>query len=405
MLFGQLAGMVEWQSAETSWKVKAAHKQAAARGEAHRSGPRGFGFQKNLKHKPGDPRYSPPVIDEREAEYIREVTRRLLAKDSLSKCAAWLNAEGVKTTGNGDAAPAEWNGQTLSQMLRAPRLAGLRQHGGDILPGDWEAILTEATWFALLAELDSRIKTGNGRAVQAHLLTGLIKCGRCGCNLKAMHFRQANGKIFDRYQCRAGPGLKSCGRMAVSKRSVDEYVIGAWLDAMSAAYLQPVDTDDRRDLTAEIAAVTAQLAKIARDHYVLGRMPDDVFGPLHDELSLKLTELHSTQAARQLSAGDRAGILQPGNRQDMEAWWNAASLDERRVAMRRVYGSIELLAAKHRGGRNFDADRLVLHGSNKFYTLAFEAGTLPDGTAIDEAGNLYDLSFIGPAAGTVQTAS
>lgn len=349
MLFTMIAGFAQLESEQTSARVKSAHLVAAAQGKAHLGGSRCFGYQRDGS------------VDDREAGAVRAVSSRLLQGESLSSCARWLNGEDVLTTGG-----HLWTSGQLGQALRAPRLAGLRQHGDRVLPGNWEPVIPEADWLRLMAELDSRKNKGAGRTTPAHLLTGLIRCGRCGQKLRAASFTQTNGKLFDRYQCLPRPGLPNCGTVAASKRSVDAYVTEAFMVFMSAASLRVVD-DDAKDLAGDIADVEAKLGKLAHDHYVEAKLPESVFVATHDELSRRLTDLQAAQRAQEQARALNAGALRPGSRKDIEAWWAAASLEDRRQALARAIIWIEIMPAAHRGGNVFDTNRVSIEWSTAVY--------------------------------------
>jgi hypothetical protein len=264
---GFLAAQAQQESMNTSIRVTSAHARAAHEGQMHTGGCRQFGYERD------------GTVVRAEAEVVRELAGRLLDGESLANCARELNGRGVRTS-----AGKQWYSDTVGQMLRSPRLAGFRTYQGALLPGSWEPILAEGEWTHLRANLDSRANSIGNVRVQAHLMTGLLRCGRCGRNLKGAHFRQANGKLFDRYQCMPQPGMANCGRMAASKTAVDMHMTELWLTIMSSARLRPLAEDDSRDLAAEVADVEARAAKAARDHYVTGPMDEATFRSVHDEL-------------------------------------------------------------------------------------------------------------------------
>ncbi|MGD0313735.1 MAG: recombinase family protein, partial [Acidimicrobiales bacterium] len=290
MFFTILAAFAEMESAQTSEKVKSHHRLAASQGKMHKGGVRSFGYGQTTGDKDADAKVRDHInLDE--AEAVRTVTAMLLGHQSLGSCARWLNEQGITTTkGN------VWNGQTLSQALRAPRIGGLRHHDGANLPGDWESVLDEETWTRLVAELDSRRNKGSGRSVQAHLLTGLAKCGRCGCSLKAASFRQANGKLFNRYQCLPREGLPNCGSLAASKATVDRLVVERFLEFMSSASLRPVD-DRTADLQGEAEELEGKINKLTTDHYVHARLTDAAFMAAYDQLAAELSLVQQAQRA------------------------------------------------------------------------------------------------------------
>jgi site-specific DNA recombinase len=346
LLYTVIAALAELESAQTSERVKSHHQLAAARGDMHAGGSR-YSFGYNIDGS----------INKRAASAARKVTDRLLAGESLGRCAGWLNDRGVLTARGG-----LWTSQLLGQALRAPKIAGLRLHGDQVLPGNWEPVIPEEVWLRLVAKLDSRKTTGNGRGVPAHLLTGLAVCGRCGCNLRAAHFKQPNGKIFDRYGCQPQVGRPNCGSCAVSKKSIDQCVTDSVFDFLAATKLRPIGQGERTlaEIEADITEVETRLEKIAHDHYVSGILPETTFLKTHDELAQKITELRATRSATEANFAQRPTVLLPGNREDIEAWWEQASLAERRDALANVVSRIVVLPAAHRGGNKFDKSRIQI---------------------------------------------
>src|SRR5664280_2636329 len=99
---------------------------------------------------------------------------RFLAGESLRSLASWLEAEGITTVAGGT-----WRTPTLRQMLGSPRIAGLRQHRGQVIgPAVWEPIITEQQRDQVLARIDT-LSTSGRRSPRRYLLSGLLRCGRC----------------------------------------------------------------------------------------------------------------------------------------------------------------------------------------------------------------------------------
>ncbi len=326
VFFVIMAALAEMESEQTSVRVASAHKVAADRGEMPYSGSRCFGYQARGKSAVKDDR----VV--REAKAVQHIAAQILAGESLSSMARWLNDQGLTTT-----AENLWSSTQLSQLLRSPRIAGLRKHRERVLPGDWEPVLPEGQWLQLVAELDRRKNKGSGRNVPAHLLTGLVVCGRCGQNLRAAHFRQANGQLFDRYQCMPREGLPNCGGNAASKKSVDAFVTGSFLDFLSNAQMRPVDAGSRSfaENESDISDVENRLQRLARDHYVDGKLPQEIFDVTHEELRRRLKDLRANQRAIEDTRLERAGVLPPADRAALSEWWSRPTSASNEMHLRR----------------------------------------------------------------------
>ena len=115
-------------------------------------------------------------VVEVEAVLIREAARRVLGGDSLRSVVKDWNARGIVTvTGK------PWSVQSLRNVLKAPRMAGLVELRGKVVgAAQWPAILDQATHEALRYLLldPSRAVTISGRP-RRYWWAGMVFCGRC----------------------------------------------------------------------------------------------------------------------------------------------------------------------------------------------------------------------------------
>ena len=414
LVYTMIAAMAQMESEQISARVKSATYLNARKGKMHTGGRRSFGYDRDSQ------------IIEIEAAVVRSIVDDLIAGKSLRQVAIGLNTNGVRST-----AGKEWTSATVRQMVLSPLIAGLRTHTPTTdkkttaktmtYKGDWEPIIPEAEWLQMRAELDSRPnKRGGGVSTPRHLLSGIAVCGLCGTKLVA-HFSTPEGRSrMDRYTCAKRPGSGACGKLAASKSSVDKFVINEFFDFMAGARLKP--TADAAsverslaDIQAEIAVTEASIARLARDHYVTGRLPEDVFASTHDELSATLEALQRAESAATDELSLRTAVLVPGNRGDIEKWWSEASLPEQREALKRAIRRVVIAPAKVRGGNVFDTSRVKVEWSYLIYAEAAEewekiatpadvkagkaeqdhqarADGLP-GATYDEDGNTYDITI------------
>ena len=253
-----------------SEKLREQRAPQAAAGRRQGGGRRGFGY-----------RWVPPVwpekrghleVDEREAEAIREVARRLLDGGSLYGCCAWLNEQGITTPeGNG------WRVGNLKRMMIRPFLAAVREHWSrnpliedsqrvrvGTADGDWPAILDKRTHERLVKRLTSEgLGKGPRPAARSYMLSGLLRCSGCGGPLSG-----SGG----RYVCDHRGSATCPARARVDARSVERMVIDrAWTLALLAAERPPeAPAEDHReeDTLAEIDRLEGKLKAYAE---MLGR--------------------------------------------------------------------------------------------------------------------------------------
>jgi len=107
-----------------------------------------------------------------------------------------------------------------------------------------------------------------GRSPRRYLLTGLLRCGRCGT---VMYSRPRSGGLR-RYVCASGPGFGGCGKMAVNADPVEGFVVEAVLYRLDTPQLATALTEIRQanteadQLAATVADDTAMLEQLARDY-------------------------------------------------------------------------------------------------------------------------------------------
>ena len=372
-VFGLFAAQARQESLNTSIRLSSACAQDAKAGNAHRGGSRQYGLSRASE------------IIEDEAAIVREAAQRVLAGESCRSIAIDLNARGVRTSrGN------EWQSETLGQMLRSPKLTGLRVHrlmvngvevGSEMTEGNWDPILERETWTLLQERLTH---TGIRRAAEGHFLTGGIAvCGRCGCSLKAMASRG-----FKRYRCAKHPGKPNCGRIAISEDSTDTYVIARLLSFLAKTELKPLDeaTQYRAGLEAGIQDDEQSLVALTHARYVERSLTDEEYRPARESLYARLEASRRQLALLGDVTTDR---LRPGSVEDLADWWNGLTLDEQRAVLRTNISRITILPGSRHVGSKLDRRRIKITWTSDLISRALED---KEGLLLDEGGNLYHFT-------------
>ncbi len=128
-----------------------------------------------------------------EAEAIKEAAARVLRGERIRSIAFDFNDRGIKSK---PVAGGRWAGSTLRRVLVLPRIAGLREHNGEVVgEAAWPAIIDRATHDRLVGLLDdpSRRRENFGRP-RRHPLVGLVYCASCGGKMTtAIAPRQGRG--------------------------------------------------------------------------------------------------------------------------------------------------------------------------------------------------------------------
>jgi DNA invertase Pin-like site-specific DNA recombinase len=199
-----------------------------------------------------------------EATLIREAAERVLAGQSLrSLCLEW-NTAGMTAPRGG-----RWTPTAMRRILLSARIIGMRSlHGETVAPAVWPAIIDEPTQRRVAAVLADRA-TSWPRNRRQYLLTGLLRCGRCGVRL----FGRPNIRREQRsrtYICPNDPAKGGCGGLRIVAEPLEAELLAqaeAVLDSPEYhAALEQHDQDGKPDeLVTELMRVEDELEQWALD--------------------------------------------------------------------------------------------------------------------------------------------
>jgi hypothetical protein len=315
--------------------------EVAAAGRPHGGARRPFGFDDDkITLRPA------------EAETIRQSAARYLAGESLRSLATWLDEQGVTTvTGK------PWKSTTLRGLLRSGRIAGLREHRGEVVgPAVWEAIITPGERDRILARMTNAAATGR-RTPRRYVLSGMLRCHRCG------------GKLFSaarvdtrRYVCLSGPDHGGCGRTMIVAVPVEELV--------TDAVLFRLDTPELAAALAGRAAGDKQAAALG-DQLAADRAQLDELAALYAEKAISVREWmaarrpiedrieRDSRRLGQLTQSDAlSGLV--GNGTELRRRWNDLNLT-RQAAIVAAILDHAVIGPGTPGARTFDPNRVELH--------------------------------------------
>lgn len=281
-----------------------------------------------------------PSIVETEGAAIRDAAQRVLAGETLSSIVGEWNRRGLPTAGGGP-----WRVNSLSSLLVQPRLAGLRGAGDPFPTGICPAIIDSDTHAELVALHASRRKRTR-RATRRYLLAGLLRCWRCGGNLRGM----PRTRGADLYVC-PGPPHGGCSGTAVTADQADDAVrdlVLAHLDSPGFVALATTGGQHKSSRQAaqspasELATINERLADIA-DRWARGEISRAEWLSRRRPLAERAAQAR-TQMER-LSRLDAVGRLAHKGA-DVRARWPALSIEDRREILARVLDHVVVLAAE-----------------------------------------------------------
>lgn len=298
------------------------------------------------------------TIRDSEAGVIRILVNRFIQGESLRSLVAWLQEEGVPTSGSAEV----WRTTSLRNVLVSGRIAGLREHHGQVV-GDaaWEAIITREQHDRVLAVFASRKRTGR-RTPQRYLLSGLLRCGKCDGRLFSAARRTPQGKVERRYVCQSGPDHGGCGQLTISAVPVEEWLTQAALYRLDTADVI-AGLEGRRETDAKHADAAAVLEAAQRRLTDIAEMFAAGDITKAEYLAARpVAEAKAADAARVVESFATANTLDSlvGNGSVLRERWDTYSLDRQHAIIRAILPSATV-AAGSPGRGNFNPDRIHPH--------------------------------------------
>lgn len=335
------------ESRDKARRVADGRERSAAAGK-WTGGPRPFGFGPLMTDAAGRPVLDPrtgehlrdyyAVVPE-EAEALKSATDAVLGGVALKACARDLARRGVPTVTG-----AAWSAETLRDILRRPRNAGLSEYDGEIVADAlWPAIVPREKWEAVVRMLDQPDRrTGPGPAAK-WLGTGIFLCGICGARL---HVRSLKGS-------NRVPGY-ICSLTGHLRRRLD--LVDEWVECVVMRRLKMPDTASlllvkAQDMGIDVGALQARAAELRRNRSdltvdkTLGRCSAADYVRAVNAANEELSAIEEKLSA---AAGD--SLLAPLiGADDVEAAWTALPLGARREVLRRLV-KVTILPIGHTGG-------------------------------------------------------
>lgn len=290
--------------------------------------------------------------DPETAPVAREIICLIAAGHAASRIARTLNEPGLPSPGG-----REWTAHTVLMIARNPAYISMRLWKGELIPCQWEPLVTPAQWWGARAVMRARQESfaRTGHAVRAgracHLLSILARCGKCQDWLR---WRGANAKrARPLYQCRRG-----CAS-----------IVADWLDTWVAelAILRMASDDIYPDLAGEppeaLAEAEGVLAALEHGYRDL----KDRAGDLSVEMLIAAERkmLPALIAAREhvqaLRVPPVLRNLAGSPADDIRARWEQMPVAAKRDVLRALFARIELNPAAPgvRGSHEFDSERIV----------------------------------------------
>ncbi len=281
------------------------------------------------------------VVVESEAAELRKAADSVLTGSTLASIVRDLTARRVTTS-----VGKPFTVTALRRLLLNPRMAGHAVHRGQVVgTGDWPAIIdadTQDRLGALLRDPARRTQTSTNRR---YLLSGLVRCGRCGGPMFASPMGP-KGAYWMVYKCRTA-------HLTRRLDLVDEVVEAVVVERLSrpdAAALLASDGDDGDRLREQSVKLRAQLDDLA------GLLAEGVLTATgvrkaSEKLRADLEEVERQRAS--LSSSDALAELVSAA--DVARCWAGLGLEARRAVVNVLLTATVLPAGK---GVRFSPDQV-----------------------------------------------
>jgi site-specific DNA recombinase len=275
-----------------------------------------------------------------EAAVIREMAARVLHGEGLNAIARDLTNRGIPTFRG-----ASWRAASIQNILKAPRIAGLRVHRGKVsAKGQWEGIVSEETSAMLRARFAPGRSNGTRGGARKHLLTGLLVCSKCGTGM----VKCVNGRSKkESYRCPKSEGAAACGGTTIVAAETEAWLAEAAFEFQDARVVG--QTEATSEWLEQTGALDARLEEIMGD-YAIGMIPR--------------AEWESARAAvERAKAALPVPIVRPRELTTgamLRAGWHSMATSVRRAVLDDIFVKVVVVPRRQvRGPESFDSGRLI----------------------------------------------
>jgi len=333
-----LGAVAKKESDDKSRRIRRKHEELALNGKVSGGGSRPYGYDDDRR-----------TIRPAEAAIVRECARRFLAGQSIRSICADLNARAVATVSGG-----QWSPQTLRRLLGSARIAGQREHKGEVVANaEWRGIISKTDSATIRARLTDPERRTN-KSARRYLLVRLLRCALCGESLIA---RPRSGGQR-RYVCAKGPGMSGCGHLYITADEAEAWVLDAVffrLDSpeLAAAINGRHDEPDADRWQQEADQAQAQLEELASAYgeraITMGEW----------RAAREPIEKRRSAARKQLAKATRTTVLDGylGNAAALRADWDSLDLTRQHAIVSSLVDHVVVTPGR-RGYNRFDEARL-----------------------------------------------
>lgn len=340
---GMLAELQAFEAERIGEVWREVHARRVSSGRPANGKPRyGYTYDRDRKVHAPDPVTGP---------VLAELYRRYIAGESVYTLVRWLNGHGWRTTNSG-----QWSDRSLRRVLDSGFASGQFRVDGQLHDGVHEPLIDAETWQQYL---DARaVRRGRPpRSERSHyLLSGLVRCARCGHPMVAGQFGAA---MEPKYRCKTGKeqGPEACRGGYVMQSYLVDHVLAylrdcaADIDAASSWVEAPpthraVLQVESETVAREMVRTDEALSRLAVNH-ASDPLPDHVYQQARTELLEQARRLHASHESLQRdlrrAVDDRAEVAR-----DLLASWDHRLVTVRREILRSLIDCVLVTTGRPR---------------------------------------------------------
>ncbi|MFE9331864.1 recombinase family protein [Streptomyces sp. NPDC006925] len=314
------------------------------------------------------------VVNQEEAETVRKIVQRVLAKESLMAITTDLTHAEIPPPGHSSrrgtgkrSDSKRWYTTTLRSLLVSPQLLGqVIEDGQPILRTDGLPLVTRPpildvdTWHALQDELKRRANPGERRREGTALLRGVVHCGLCGYR---MYTFMAKGRT--RYRCigrlnkRQGGGSIDCYGVTIAAAAMEEHVVEKFTGRYGALPVTRLIEHAGEDFRPQIRQAQEALSDLEKDRYERGLFKGDEGA---ERFATQYGQLEERVASLKIKQRDAkpTGAEEVPTGQTYAELWQASDTAGRRDLLLNAGAYVEVAPAT-RLGKTLDTSRLAVY--------------------------------------------
>lgn len=202
VLLTLLAAFAEWYLANLSAEVKRNRKTAAMGGNWGSRLPFGYSPLGGWKKDGGN---GAAIPDDNMAGYQMVMAHAATGDYSYRQLADLLNYAGYRPTGRAGHKGVElWTTDSLRSMVRNRFYTGEVRYRREWFPGNHEPLIALEQWQRVQEVMEGRQRTGAFKAstkARFYLLSGMVRCGYCGCPMRGEYRTNNADKEYQYYRC------------------------------------------------------------------------------------------------------------------------------------------------------------------------------------------------------------